>query len=242
MIRTALSAALLVAGLAAAAEAQSAPPISAPKNAARRAVGAANARTAAQQNVDGPSQRPAAAPSGTAQAPTPRKPAAAQPAAAQPAPAPSPAGAQAASAQGTPAPGPAAPTLAVADTARGTRSTTVAERGGRDEVTFRREVYGYESGGRRDPFVSLLASGELRPILSDLRLVAVAYDPTGRNSVAIMRDQSTKDQYRVKVGQSLGRMRVAQIQPKSVTFTIEEFGYSRREELALGDSSTVRRQ
>jgi hypothetical protein len=238
MIRHTLSAALLLAGLTAGLEAQSAPPISAPKNAARRAVSAANARTAAQQNVDAPAQSPAKAaaprPAGPRPAaPRPRAPqtSAGTPAAAQPAPA-----------QAGAAPRAATPTLAVADTARGTRSTTVAERGGRNEVTFRREVYGYESGGRRDPFVSLLASGELRPILSDLRLVAVAYDPTGRNSVAIMRDQSTKDQYRVKVGQSLGRMRVAQIQPKSVTFTIEEFGYSRREELALGDSSTVRRQ
>jgi hypothetical protein len=77
---------------------------------------------------------------------------------------------------------------------------------------------------------------------SDLRLVAVAYDPTGRNSVAVMRDGSTNDQYRVKVGQTLGRMRVIQIQPKSVTFTIEEFGYSRREVLSLGDASTERTQ
>jgi hypothetical protein len=235
MIRHTLSAALLLAGLAAGLEAQSAPPISAPKNAARRAVSAANARTAAQQNVD------AQTPSGNAAKPAAPRPAGPRPAAPQPA-AQSTAGKPATGQSAAPTRGAATPTLAVADTARGTRSTTVAERGGRNEVTFRREVYGYESGGRRDPFMSLLASGELRPILSDLRLVAVAYDPTGRNSVAIMRDQSTKDQYRVKVGQSLGRMRVAQIQPKSVTFVIEEFGYSRREELVLGDSSTVRRQ
>jgi hypothetical protein len=236
MIRLTLAAAVLLAGLAAGLGAQSAPPISAPKNAARRAVSAANARTAAQQNVDAATPSP----SGNAAKPAAPRPAAPRPAAPKPqSTASKPAAAQSGAAQPQ---GAATPTLAVADTARGTRSTTVAERGGRNEVTFRREVYGYESGGRRDPFVSLLASGELRPILSDLRLVAVAYDPTGRNSVAIMRDQSTKDQYRVKVGQSLGRMRVAQIQPKSVTFTIEEFGYSRREELALGDSSTVRRQ
>jgi hypothetical protein len=42
----------------------------------------------------------------------------------------------------------------------------------------------------------------------------------------------------VKVGQTLGRMRVAQIHPKSVTFVIDEFGYSRQEILALGDSTT----
>ena len=33
-----------------------------------------------------------------------------------------------------------------------------------------REVFSYEGGGR-DPFLSLLRSGDIRPLLSDLRLV-----------------------------------------------------------------------
>jgi hypothetical protein len=107
-------------------------------------------------------------------------------------------------------------------------------------ATFNREVFSYDGAGRRDPFLSLLSTGELRPAFNDLKLVAVAYDPTGRKSVAVMRDVSTKDQYRVKVGQTLGRMRVAQIHPKSVTFTIDEFGYSRQDVLTLGDSTNMR--
>jgi hypothetical protein len=103
-----------------------------------------------------------------------------------------------------------------------------------------REVFSYEGSARRDPFLSLLSTGELRPAFNDLKLVAVAYDPTGRKSVAVMRDVSSKDQYRVKVGQTLGRMRVAQIHPKSVTFTIDEFGYSRQDVLTLGDSTNMR--
>lgn len=104
-----------------------------------------------------------------------------------------------------------------------------------------REVFRYASEGRRDPFGSLLASGELRPMLSDLKLVAVAYDPRG-NSVAIMRDVGTNEQYRARTGQTLGRMRVASIGPKQVVFTIEEFGFSRQETLALGDSTSARTQ
>jgi hypothetical protein len=103
-----------------------------------------------------------------------------------------------------------------------------------------REVFSYDGSGRRDPFLSLLSTGELRPAFNDLKLVAVAYDPTGRKSVAVMRDVLSKDQYRVKVGQTLGRMRVAQIHPKSVTFTIDEFGYSRQDVLTLGDSTNMR--
>ena len=139
-----------------------------------------------------------------------------------------------------PATRPAAP-AGRADSAA--NSISISERGTRSEVTFEREVFSYDRSGRRDPFLSLLASGDLRPMLNDLKLVAVAYDPTGRNSVAILRDVSSKDQYRVKLGQTLGRMRVAQIQPKSVTFTIEEFGYSRQEQVSLGgDSTTARTQ
>jgi hypothetical protein len=133
-----------------------------------------------------------------------------------------------------------APVVAPADT--GARSISVTQRGNKGEVSLNREVFSYDQGGRRDPFVSLLRNGDLRPMLNDLRLVTVLYDPTGRNSIAVMRDVSTKDQYRVKVGQTLGRMRVAQIQPREIVFTIEEIGFSRQEPLALGDSSKARTQ
>ncbi len=105
-----------------------------------------------------------------------------------------------------------------------------------------RETYSYAGTGRRDPFVSLMNSEELRPLYQDLKLVAVAFDPTGRNSVAVLRDVTSKMQYRVKVGQELGRMRVASISEKSVVFGIEEFGYSRQETLAMNDSTKVRTQ
>src|SRR5688572_15040909 len=105
-----------------------------------------------------------------------------------------------------------------------------------------RETYAYQGTGRRDPFVSLMNNGELRPVFQDLKLVAVAFDPLGRNSVAVLRDVTSKEQYRVKVGQEIGRMRVAAIREKSVTFGIEEFGYSRQETLAMNDSTKVRTQ
>ena len=110
------------------------------------------------------------------------------------------------------------------------------------ELLVKREQYSYPGPGRRDPFVSLMNTEELRPLLSDLKLVAIALDPTGRNSVAVLRDVSTKEQYRVKIGQELGRMRVAAIRGKEVVFGIEEFGYSRQETLAMTDSTKVRTQ
>ena len=110
------------------------------------------------------------------------------------------------------------------------------------QMVLNREVYDYNGAGRRDPFISLLTTSDLKPLLTDLRLVGVLTDIAGSNSVAILRDVTSKEQYRVKVGQTLGRMRVTRIEPKSVVFTIEEFGFSRQEILVMGDSTQAKSQ
>jgi len=118
------------------------------------------------------------------------------------------------------------------------RATTQASAGSTEisagSNTFMRESFRYDRNGRRDPFLSLMTYGELRPLITELRVTSIAYDPEG-GSVAVLRDLGTKEQYRVRVGESLGRMRVAKIAMKAVTFTIEEFGYSRTETLAVVD-------
>ncbi|MBA2686982.1 MAG: hypothetical protein H0U64_02670 [Gemmatimonadaceae bacterium] len=108
------------------------------------------------------------------------------------------------------------------------------------QMVLNREVFDYNAAGKRDPFLSLMTTSELKPLFSDLRLVGVLTDISGRNSVAILRDVTSKEQYRVKAGQTLGRMRVTRIEPKSVVFTIEEFGFSRQEILVMGDSTQAR--
>jgi hypothetical protein len=243
MRRTLVLAAGLVAVSAAlvsptrSAGAQAIPNITAAKNAATNAANAANAHTAAMSNTATPapikaSAKPVAAPAASKPAPSPAKPDARK------------LDAKKADAKSGGDQSRAATTgrrdSVVTAGERGSNSTNVAKRGAAGEMTFAREVYSYPGVGRRDPFLSLLKSGDLRPLLSDLKLVTVLYDPTGRNSVAILRDLSTKDQYRVKLGQQLGRMRVAQIQPKQLVFTIEEFGYSRQETLALNDTTSAR--
>ena len=111
----------------------------------------------------------------------------------------------------------------------------------KSDISLVRESFNYTADGRRDPFMSLMKTGELRPAVSDLKLVTVIYDPAGR-SVAILRDLTTKEQYRIKVGQTLGRMRVASIQPKSVTFTVIAIGTTFQEVLALNDTTRARTQ
>ena len=227
----------------------SAKPAAKPAQATQTVVKPTSVRSSASQTAEKPAAKPTAA---NLAAQAAARAAAAKPAAAKPEaqattrPAPARPAAKPDStstrAAAAPATQPAARPAPAGRADSSANSVSIAERGTRGEVTFAREVFSYDRSGRRDPFLSLLASGELRPLLTDLKLVAVAYDPTGRNSVATLRDVSTKDQYRVKLGQTLGRMRVAQIQPKSVTFTIEEFGYSRQEQVSLGDSTTARTQ
>lgn len=101
-----------------------------------------------------------------------------------------------------------------------------------------REVYTYDSEGRRDPFVTLLTSEELRPTVADLRLVGVLLDP--QRPIAIMRDIGTNTQYRVTTGMKIGRMKVALIKRRSVIFSIEEFGLNRTDSLVLGDTTKAR--
>jgi hypothetical protein len=119
-------------------------------------------------------------------------------------------------------------------TVRATQASAGSAAVATETAGFSRESFRYDRSGRRDPFVSLMANGELRPLISELRITSIAYDPNG-GSVAILRDLGTKEQYRVRVGESLGRMRVAKIAKREITFTIEEFGYSRQETLALVD-------
>jgi hypothetical protein len=134
------------------------------------------------------------------------------------------------------APAPARPTATASVTTPLPAAADTPQR-----VLINREMFQYDADGRRDPFVSLLTTSDLRPLLNDLKLVAVAFDPNGRTSVAVMRDITSKEQYRVRVGQTLGRMRVAAIQEKAVIFTIEEFGFSRQEILGMTTDSTKTR-
>lgn len=117
---------------------------------------------------------------------------------------------------------PALPAAATADTSAQ-----------RPEATVLRETFAY-GGGTRDPFQSLLAQKATGPELVDLQLVAVYQDVRyAGNSVAVLRDRRTSKRYKLRTGEQLGRLRVAQIRDKDVVFTIEDFGFERQETLSL---------
>jgi hypothetical protein len=92
-----------------------------------------------------------------------------------------------------------------------------------------REVFAYRGSGR-DPFLSLLQSGDVRPLIEDLRVTSIAYDPRYPTaSVAVLRDTIANEAYSVRVGDMLGRLRVAEILPGEVVMIISEFGSERQE-------------
>lgn len=102
-------------------------------------------------------------------------------------------------------------------------------------VTLLRETFSYERRGRRDPFASLIASGEVRPLFADLRVTGILVDSDRSNSVAMLKDISTNQLYRAKVGSVFGRIRVTAIRANEVALAIDEFGNTRQEVLMLKD-------
>jgi hypothetical protein len=100
-------------------------------------------------------------------------------------------------------------------------------------IILRREVYNYPSQGRRDPFASLIVSGDMRPLLADLEVAGIIIDPAGRNSVATLKDKSTGELYGVRVGTVIGRIRVTAIRQREVGVAVDEFGFTRQETLSI---------
>jgi hypothetical protein len=104
-----------------------------------------------------------------------------------------------------------------------------------------REVFDYSREGRRDPFISLLSTTDLRPTLSDLRLLMTVVDEPGRSVALVSNGFDKKNPQRtLRVGDRLGRMVVTSIRADVVLFTIEEFGMNRRDSLLLRDSTKAR--
>jgi hypothetical protein len=101
------------------------------------------------------------------------------------------------------------------------------------ETEVQRETFTY-AGGARDPFVSLITEDKVGPEFNDLLLVGVYLDlRRANNSVAVLRDKTNQKRYKLRVGDRLGRLKVAQIRQTDVVFTVEDIGFERQETLSL---------
>lgn len=132
-------------------------------------------------------------------------------------------GGEAAPAAGAPAVEPPPPTT----------EAPAEEQAALGETQLMREVFSYQGSGR-DPFLSLLRSGGVRPLFEDLRVTTINFDPRyPGGSVAVLRDTTVNRRYTVRVGDELGRLRIIEIQPDAIVMMIEEFGVERQMELRL---------
>lgn len=101
------------------------------------------------------------------------------------------------------------------------------------ETEVLRETFTY-AGGARDPFASLITEDKVGPEFNDLLLVGVYLDlRRASNSVAVLRDKTNQKRYKLRVGDRLGRLKVAQIRQSDVVFTVEDIGFERQETLSL---------
>ena len=107
------------------------------------------------------------------------------------------------------------------------------------ETDVQRESFSY-GGGSRDPFASLMDLKSAGPELADLQLVGIYEDMRdAANSVAVLRDKVTGKRHKLRAGEQIGRLKVAQIRPKDIVFTVEDFGFERQETLSLRKQEDV---
>jgi hypothetical protein len=120
---------------------------------------------------------------------------------------------------GTPAATPEIPAV-VQDTTIPQQDTT--------DTQLEREAFAYRGAGR-DPFMSLLRSGDVRPLPQDLRVRAINFDPRyPQRSVVTIQDTTSDRRYTLRIGDQVGRVRITQIRETEVVITIEEFGVERQ--------------
>jgi hypothetical protein len=107
------------------------------------------------------------------------------------------------------------------------------------QVEVMRESFAY-GGATRDPFASLIKTAHAGPELADLQLVGIYEDLRySGNSVALLREKTTGKRHKLRAGDAIGRLKVAQVRSKDVVFTVSDFGYERQETLSLRKQEDV---
>ncbi len=108
------------------------------------------------------------------------------------------------------------------------------------QLVFEREVFVYPVYERRDPFKALLDEDESGPRFEEIRLVGIVFSPDPDRSVATLGPKAatggsgpTGRFYRVRRGDTLGRMRILEIQQTRVVLQVEQFGVAEQHILEM---------
>lgn len=114
------------------------------------------------------------------------------------------------------------------------------------ELVFEREVFTYPTFRRRNPFLPLSGGTQGGPRFEQLRLVGIIYSEDPSSSVAVVgtstveysEDASTVtvqpgQSWYLKVGQSVGNIRIVEIHREQVVVEVEEFGLTEQKIMQL---------
>ena len=114
------------------------------------------------------------------------------------------------------------------------------------ELVFEREVFSYPTLQRRNPFHPLTGGDQGGPRFEALRVVGIIYSDNPSESVAVLgtsivelsEDAATVtvqpgQSWHLKVGQSVGNIRVVEIHREQVVVEVEEFGLTEQKIMQL---------
>jgi len=114
------------------------------------------------------------------------------------------------------------------------------------ELVFEREVFIYPAIERRNPFRPLSGASQGAPRFEELRVLGIIYSDRPSESVAVLgtstveysEDASTVtvqpgQSWYLKVGQSVGNIRVVEIRRDQVVVEVEEFGLTEQKTMQL---------
>ena len=125
------------------------------------------------------------------------------------------------------------PPIAEAGAQDGSLQDSTARDSTGQALSLAREVFAYRGSGR-DPFMSLLRSGDVRPLPQDLRVMGITFDARyPQRSVAVLNDVAAAKRYTVRPGDVIGRIRVVEVRATEVIAVVQEFGVDRQIVLPL---------
>jgi hypothetical protein len=113
-------------------------------------------------------------------------------------------------------------------------------------LVFEREVFTYPTFQRRNPFLALTADNQGGPRFEQLRLMGIIFSEIPSESVAIIgtstvnmsEDGATVTvldglSWYLKVGQSIGNLRIVEVRRDQVVVEVEEFGLTEQKIMQL---------
>ena len=108
------------------------------------------------------------------------------------------------------------------------------------DLVFEREAFFYPRYERRNPFAPLLTGDESGPRFEEIQLIGILFSPNPDLSVASFGPRmlqggegAANKSYRVRRGDTLGNVRILEIQQTRVVVQIEEFGLTEQRVMEL---------